>query len=521
MRFSPVLWLGTALALAACSRDAAPPGPTEPLQSAAITTTACSSTVADQISTQIDALFSGGVRSSARRQFRDIQTACPTDPAQALTLTVGLIDFSLGQYPPGPSQTRAADVVDFWHSLSVFVTPETPISVPGTLLTQGTAAVCGAAGCPDILRAVNGLAGLLVPPGAVESPHLFGFFPATCFSTTLDVRPHCFDYFVYSPNAIPFAVPVTVISCPAINVDAAVQARALGAHPAPSGNGQVLVAPPNDDVAFHCADVTAVFSAGSSFFDRMSRWASALFSPRPAYAAHLGQGSLAGGFSIWGLVDPLVFSANFEKDAVGAPPQTPDRGLAWLLSTTHPGSIAIQAGLGDDQTKLVVLDQKGGASSNSGGLFIRGRLTAPQTSGVFRVRWRSLVSTPTVKLAPFFLRASNGATVAQLSYRAPLTGAHDGILTFDGDTLSVGWTQNVSQLFEFLVDVNAHTVRLVSINGRPVTRANGQALGAKPFVSALAVDLAQISVELTGIDAQILGWDDIDVARQPDPVQAP
>lgn len=527
MRMLPLLSLLAAGALAACARDASSPAPTEPPLEAhkgstpvTTTTTACSATVADQVSAQIDLLFTGGARSNAQRQFRAIKSACPSKLDKAITLTVELIDFSLDAFPPGPSQSRADDVVTLWRLLSLFVTPDTPISATGTVLTQGTAAVCGSDGCSGILRAVNGLAGLVVHAGSVDGPHLFGFSPATCFSTTLNVRPHCFDFFVYPTDAIPFAVPVTVINCPAINVDPTVQARALGAHPSAPGSDQVLVAPPDDNVAFHCEDVAATFGANDSFLDRLSNWASAILTPRTLEAGHLGQGSLSKGFSIWGLVDPLTFSADFEHDAVGAPPQTPDVGLAWLLSITDPGSITVQNALGDDNTRLVVLDQKGGASANSGGLFLRGRLSVPQTTGIFRVRWRSLIATPTVKLATFFVRASNGAAIAQLAYIPPRTGAHAGLLTFDGDTLNVGWTQNVSQRFEFEVDLNARTVRLVSIDGQPVTRANGQPLGAKPFLAA-AADLGAISVELVGIDAQIVGWDDLAIDRLPDPVGAP
>jgi hypothetical protein len=98
--------------------------------------------------------------------------------------------------------------------------------------------------------------------------------------------------------------------------------------------------------------------------------------------------------------------------------------------------------------------------------------------------------------------------LARVEYRAG-KNAKSGPLTYNTQSLVVGsWQQNVSQLFEVTVDLNAHTTSL-SING--VVVAQGQS-----YVNSAAANLAHIAVVLNHNDIQTLGWDDISITRQAD-----
>ena len=173
-----------------------------------------------------------------------------------------------------------------------------------------------------------------------------------------------------------------------------------------------------------------------------------------------------------------------------------------------PFSIAVQSSLGDLTTKPVVLNQAGGNCTLCGGLELTGTATTPPevdaTSGVYIVRWTSLQSKPSSKEAPIVIRSAAGLEVARLSYR---TVSSTRILAYNSVTLPVAWAQSVAQSFEVVVDLATKTTSL-RIDGAPV--AGFQAV---PFVNAAATDVGTIGAEFSGIDAGIVGWDNISITK--------
>jgi hypothetical protein len=83
-----------------------------------------------------------------------------------------------------------------------------------------------------------------------------------------------------------------------------------------------------------------------------------------------------------------LFSADFSADTVGSPPGAPTGGTWQILN--EAGSVLVRSSSGNLLTQPVELTQLGGTNSVS----LNGILAAPPTSGVWRVRWRSVMADP-------------------------------------------------------------------------------------------------------------------------------
>jgi hypothetical protein len=536
-----VLFLGSAALLAGGCSESPKSLPTQPNASVTATTAACDKTVASQISTSIGSIFSSAAVKGANSLFKIVQQDCSKNIATATSDMLTLVQYSIDQLRAGNIVASPADqsLVNFWDQLFTYLALPTPTSQspafsPLALDHVGAVGVCGPKGCNLIVG--DTVAGLSLPANAVNEPHLFGIAPTSCTPvvarTNLDLVPPCYDFSV-NPVA-QFNVPVTVVVCQLLSTAPSVFGRSGIGHLVQGPTGVVKLTPKasNPFPNFICPDasLSEVVPANAPVFARVwhavQRAAgrmTALLSPEPLWATHT---ALAGGtksFSPFGALDPLIFQADFTNsgNVIGQPPGPPEKGT-WTAVVTAPGSITVQSSLGDINAPVAVLSQAGGACTTCGGLYLigtvrgngpNGATSAPATVGTYQVSWRSVVSSPTVKDAPFVLRSADSLVVAQLDYlQGP--SAKSGPLVYSTPTgqiqTGVTWSQNVSQTFTLTVNLDSRTTSL-SINGTPVSAAQGI-----PFVDANATSLQRVAAEFTRIDAQTVGWTDVKVSRLAD-----
>jgi hypothetical protein len=379
------------------------------------------------------------------------------------------------------------------------------------------------------VTAGDGKAELFVPvqSAAGFGRHLYTLYARGngCLGTNLDQSGPCYQVDA-NPAVAQFAPLVKVGVCQPVSASQPIPGFGPAlAHTVSDASGtttRLTARVPTPFPAF-CTDLAANdVGAGASRFGALGRLASAalhLVTPSPLYASHGGLGGSTGRLSPFGGVDGYVFKATFSSppNVVGSVPSaTADKGSFDVIQVTPPGAIAVQSSLGDPTRGLrsqpVVLNQSGGACTQCGGLTLRGAVrTADQAQsasyGTYVVSWASLENKPSPKAAPFVLRGGDGREIARVAYE---TRNSQPVLTFDGVVLtSRTWAQGVAQ--RFAVTVNLDTKRTgLSIDGTPVPEAQNV-----PFVAG-ATSLQFVAAEFSGIDAGVVGWDDVSVVRQPD-----
>ena len=535
MRFRKTTFvIGVAgLAMLGCG-DATRTEPTEPLRpSVGNPTATCDAAVSNQVLADIDLLFRSGDRSQVKSEWNKVVKLCPGNLAAAaaeqkiyIQLTINKYKLGLAQDPNGtaPPTTQELLVLD-WDRTATFV-GEPAYGLTTTVLdANGAVGVLGAAG-GNLLNAVQ-TAGIRVNPNAISSSHLFSIAPlpncnTLAGQTNLDLFPLCFDLHVNPVTA--FVSPfVDVEICPVEQpYTADFLARIRVVH---QKIAELAVTPSagSNIFGFSCSNALAdanapepsgVFGTLHQLALRTMQW----LRPTAAYAIHGGLTGKIGTFSAFGTADPDIFLATFTGDVVGSPPGAPEKGT-WTIQTATPGSVLVQASLGDVTNNLAVINQQGGNCTNCGGLNFIGTVKgsnaiATPENGTYLVSWRSLVSSPNVNYVPFVLRDADGDELARLEYRSG-KAAQTGPLTFNGTRLVAGlpvgsWARNVSQLFAITVDLVNNTASL-SLNGVPVTGAQ-----ARPFVSSSATNIKTISIEIAGNDVQTIGWDTIEIRRLTD-----
>jgi hypothetical protein len=549
-----------AAALVACTDDSQPT-PTQPPTSAAVTVAkpagaTCDATLEKQIYSQINALFTSSVQTQARTLFGNVVTACPSGVAAATPAMLAYVQFTIDHYylgdvlAPAPKDyaTREDAVVDDWEFVFRYVYNNTPgLTVPDfsptVLRANGGAKVIDATSADDYLVNGSWTAGILVPDQSatgVTGPHLYTITPADehCLVTNLQQPTAvCFLFNADPKPTTSFSPQATVAECEA----AAVPANHTLAH---YTGGQTRltykVANPFDGIPTgephlcegHTYTSPYAYSDGlgpAAWFalGRAASTALDFLSPRPAYASHsTGIGGSTPGISPFSPIMTYIFQATFSTppNTVGLPPSsTADVGFFDVITATPPGSILVQSSLGDATQGLlqqpVVLSQGGGNCGTScGGLILRGRDTTYDAGvsasyGSYLVSWQSLEDKPTLKAAPFVLRGSDGLEIARVAYE---TRNNQPVLTYNGTVLTtVTWAQHIAQLFEIVVDLDHQTttLRIGPRDGPTVS------VGSKSFVSTngkKATDLKYVGAEFTGIDAGIIGWDNILFTRLPD-----
>ena len=496
--------------VAACNDQSSSPPTAVPRQPRLAVTGSCNSQLATQIGKEQKALFAGGALSAGQDQFKVIKNGCPGTSEQMLAY----IQFTIGQYRLGNvlqpiAGTREEAVVSHWNSLFVYLGLSAPNAPVAVLLADGAAGVITQSGGTRDLTAGPGPngpgAGLHVPDGAASGSHLYTIrlIAANCLTTTLGQTGACYFYSVY-PEVITFSPKVTAVICQHGDLG---ENLALG-HTNSDGTSEVLPRPSGVQFPLLCAEPTADASLGRGLLGRALAAVMSVVTPQRAYAAHGGLGGLTGRMSPFGGVELTFFQANFTADATGQPPSTPQTGSWTTIVAVPPGTISVESSLGDLTEKPVVLNQAGGNCTQCGGLELTGTATtSPEvdvTSGVYIVRWRSVQTKPSAKEAPFVMRSAAGLEIARLSYR---TVSSERILAYNSVTLPVPWLQSVAQAFEVVIDLGTKTTSL-RIDGAPVPGFQGV-----PFVNAAAVDVGTIGAEFSGIDAGIVGWDDVTITK--------
>lgn len=520
------------LGMLACG-EAPHTSPTEPLRPAVVASTApCDPAVSDAVQADITLLFRSSDRSQVKNEWSKVAKLCPSNLAAAAAEQKVYIQLTIDKYKAGlaldpngtsPPTTQELLVAD-WDRTATFVGEPVYGLVPSVLDPNGAVGVIGPTG-GDLLNSVH-TAGMRVNPNAVSNSRVFSIAPlADCSGltsqTNLDLIPLCFDLNVNPVTT--FASPfVDVEICPVEGTPAAIMARGHLAHPkitelavtptATGGNNIFGWSCSNALADANGAEADGVFGMIRQLAQQTLQW----LRPTAAYAIHGGLTGKTDSFSPFGGVDPDIFLSTFTADAIGQPPGPPEKGT-WTVQSASPGSVLVQASLGDINSNLAVINQQGGNCTNCSGLYFIGTVKGSNAipipeNGTYLVSWRSVVSSPNVNYVPFIVRDADGDELFRLEYRSG-SAAQTGPLTFDGAGLVVGsWARNISQFFEITVDLVNNTASL-SINGVPVSGAQ-----AVPFVNPAATNIKTISVEIVGNDVQTIGWDSVEIRRLPDPL---
>lgn len=529
------LILAAVLAAAACTEQPSSL-PTQPKTPSSAVVAACDPTLAKQIASEQNALFQAPLAQQARDSFNVIQAQCPSAGASAQQHTLGYVRFTIANFAsavdPNRSSppTTAEAMVAHWNSVFTYVGLPAPGVAPAALTSAGAAKVCDADADCDV--PTNDLKAELYVPvqrAAGFGRHLYTLSPRAngCFGTNLDQTGPCYQVDA-DPEVAAFDPLVKVGVCQPLRADQPIPGLSPAlAHTvldqATSVTTTRLTTRTATAFPTGCLHVaTGDVGARLSKLGALGRLASAaldLVSPRPLYAGHGGLGGTVGRFSPFGGVDGNIFEATFSSppNVVGSPPAAAsDKGTFDVVQVTPPGSITVRASLGDPTRGLlnqpVVLDQAGGACTRCGGLTLRATVTTADASqsatyGTYRVSWASLENKPSPKSAPFVLRGSDGREIARVAYE---TRSSQRVLTYDGVPLSSRtWAMGVAQRFAILVNLDTKRTSL-SIDGTPVPEAQNVA-----FVAG-ATNLQRVAAEFFGIDAGIVGWDDVSVVRQPD-----
>ncbi|MGH7561209.1 MAG: hypothetical protein ACRENB_09315 [Gemmatimonadales bacterium] len=525
IRNRSLLALAASGLLALACADAPRTSPTEPQLSVNPAAT-CAKATSDQVLAQIDQMSRSSNRSQLKSQWSKVTKACPnlvTAAAEQKTYIQLTIDkFYTGNLIVVPPSLESF-LVAHWDLTASFVGEPAYALSPLVLGTSGGVKVIGPGG-GDLVNG-NQTAGQRVNPNAVSASHLFSIAPlsdcsAIANNTNLDLHPLCFDFDVNPVTSFQGPKYVIISVCAVEGTDGAIIGRGLLAN---NHNNQVELAPKVvDPLGLVCSNAlgNANLPPARGFFGVLNRLAGTLvdwLAPERLFAGHSGtSGRPITDESAWGLADPFIFRATFSTETVGQPLpsplvlSTPQKGT-WTVVSVDPGSVMVEAGLGDIASNLAVINQQGGNCANCGGLTFTGTVkNAPPGEGVYVARWRSVISSPNVGYVPFILRANGGAEVGRVEYQRGQS-AQTGPITFNGQALAgQSWARNVSQLFEVEVNLVTQTTTL-RING--VTVAQNVA-----FVNALATTLATIAIEIFGNDVQTIGWDDVEIFRLPEPV---
>jgi hypothetical protein len=543
--------LGSLVLAVACTDQPRQPPPTAPIASVPLLSqgSQCSGALASQISKEEKALFVDPALSIISAQFSTIKHLCavPTSPAAFEAMMVYLQETidAFHSHPPqivGGATTQQG--VDHWRSVTLYV-DGTALSRPAGVLDNTGAAGVAPSPTPPAwpVEVITGdrRAGLLVRQ--LSSPigsHLFtiNLLSPSCLTTNLRQFAACYNFDVYRA-ASNFSPPLVVALCRPDEsaTELPVDSYAHLGHRKADGTTEVLADPADFGVSWRflqeqsvdpagCNDLSVGgnnFGLGNGAFARLLGTVARALTPRSLFAAHGGLGGMdefSGGMSPIGSVNVQTFAANFNKDVVGLPPTSPDLGGGWSQTVQSPGSILVQSAIGDPvgglNDKPVVLNQGGGACTNCGTLELTGALfdssTVPANVGTYTVSWYSLQDKPTVKDAPLLLRDSNGLEIARLSYKTISSIPK----LFYNDTTDTGclWTQHVAQHFTITVDLNNKKTTL-AIDGCSPNNVSNVNFRMK------ATDLYSIGWEEMGIDAGIIGWDNITIFRNADPVTIP
>lgn len=529
MRFANVASLAlVAIAVAACDQQTDSNAPTSPDLSPRFgkpTAGACSAASERTISSQQADLWSKPQLDSARARFALVQASCGTQSGKDLMLSY--VQWTLDNKSAIVTQrkgTKESNLLDHWNTTFPYVGyvgQDQPSAVPIAIFsTEGAVGVIAGNAQGEITADNAALTSYPQNANGDQRSHLFVIYPINpnCLTgTNLRQYGPCFQFSAF-PRVDPrFDPKVKVGICEPLSVNESLplSVPALG-HLSPvtriTENGGIYPT--------FCGDVASNTPAGSwndglgGVVKRLAWLAKTAITPRSLYAVHGGLGGQSEAMSPFGAVDLDVFRATFSADAIGLPPVTPETG-SWFQQVRSPGSILVQGSLGQQASKLVVLNQAGGNCANCGGLLLQGNLASagtPAVDGVYDAEFVALQDQSNMKEASFVIRDTNGREIARLTYAVR---SNVNVIVYNNSQATAGtpvgnWAQSRPDQFRIRVNLNTKTTSLW-FNGAPVPGAS-----AVPFVQSNAANLASISADFTGIDSGTMGWDDVRVTRLAD-----
>jgi hypothetical protein len=520
-----------AAALAACSKDSTP-APTAPDVQLrfARSTGPCTSGAAQAIADQQDVMYGGAVLDSARDLFGLVVHDCKTNRALAIEEMFAYvqftIDFKASTSAISPKTTEGT-IIGHWDLTFAYVGLATPTDDAGNslpdavLLSGGGAGVVTKAGGAVLTNPV--VAGISVPAQGTSGNQATHLITINRKTGNCDAQVNLLQYgacyfFVANPKlgTVPFYLPATVGVCalPA-KIDDETSLAHFDRHDAtviePIGYPEHC-----DDEAITLASWNGGFR---SFAKRLAQSVTGAFRVNRAYAAHSGEGGSGGFLSPFAVVDRKIFKGTFTADQVNTQPNVPDLlGTSWTIKikVPSPATILVQSALGDPTLGLtdkpVVLSQAGGNCANCDSLKLVGNGRTDgliEDSTVYDVQWSSLQDQPNTKGAPFLIMDSDGNEIARLTYTTK-SNSNQLFYKGTGPAIFVGnWAQHVKQTFSIEVNFSTRKTSL-SINGSPVAAATNVGFGAN------VKNLAKVGAVFSGIDAGIIGWDDITIIRRND-----
>jgi hypothetical protein len=513
------------IGIAACEQQAPDRTPTAPDAQVAFAKAiggTCDDARARLIATQQADLWVKPALDQAKSMFALVTASCPTaNPSAMLNYIQWTIDNRTVNRKAGATD---AMLLTHWNSVFPYVgytNADQPSSVPTTIFTAAGAAKVIDWNAEDEIS-VPGAAALtqyIQNSGGDQRDHLFVIYPigANCLGGNLRQSGPCYQFSAF-PHVNPKFSPKNKLGiCQPVHEGEAIplHAPALGhLDPLTRVTEQAGIYPA-------CTDLASAVPAGSwsggigGVVTRLAWLAKQAVTPKSAYAVHGGLGGLGGGLSPFGAVDREVFNADFENDSIGKKPGAPGSGTWTQQFATPPGSIVVQSSLGQQNSKLVVLNQSGGNCAKCGGILLEGSLvtTGPAaTEGIYEAEFDALQAQSNMKEAVFVIRDTNGRDIARVTYA--VRNNVNLILYNDskgntGATLG-NWAQNVPRHFRIQVDLDAKTTT-IWFNNSSTPTVSGAA-----FVNNNANNLATISADFRGIDSGTMGWDNVKVTRLAD-----
>lgn len=481
----------------------------------------CVAELSRDIKTQMADLFEKPELDGAKALWASVEAQCSSDLAQAKESMLAYVQFTIANKGSisQPDGTWQGNLISHWASTFTYV-GYTGVNQPGAVPTtifesEGAVGVIPqmALGEEMELPAANAALTMYGQKETTGDPrgHLFVIYPLdpSCLNATnLAKAGPCYEFGSFPQVAPAFDPMIKMGICQSDNgPDLTIPALAHLTQNVARVQNTTGIYPT------YCGHVAST-PAGSwnggirGIASRLAWHAQQVIIPKPLYAVHGGLGGLGGKLSPHQAVDLLVFDANFEDDVVGQLPGQPETGsftTPYLI--TPPGSILVQASLGQHNSQLAVLAQAGGNCANCGGLMLEGNLATASlgvyaTHGVYDAEWVSLQDGPTMKKASFVLRSSSDALLASVNYA---TKSSANIITFgNSNTVLANWVRYVPMHFRIRVDLDANTATLY-IDHNPVAAASVSIPGSANF--------AKIAADFRGIDSGIMGWDDIKVQR--------
>ena len=512
------------LVLAACSPDSAVRQPLAPTEPSLASVNQCAGGLASDIAKKQKALFTGSAGLTLMdAALKIVKANCPNANAKMHEYLQLIVTYGA----PTNNTTRANDLIGLMSMMIEFHDGVVGFTRPAAVLgNTGGAADVGGGGN---METFDGKAGVKVATGTTAGgyggPWLFTFEPITnlslCPPTDLRQTGRCYHVETYPDPAVGdfFSPKITVGLCPT----GAGQGPTGVSHPK-AGFGTELL-PAGDrwphDCMYHTAAIDSWLGRDAGPLGRLLARTYDFLRPQPLHAVDAGESGLLGEFSVVGGVLPVELDDNFDDNSFGdfLNGTLPTVGEPWAVVANSPGYVQVQDGLADLTGKVIVLNQAGGNCANTCpevsllGTVLGG---SSATLGSFQISWSSVQTKSSAKDAPFVVRSTTGAEIARLSYVADGSST---ILKFNNATVGT-WTRNVAQHFRITINLqtsadigNPHKAFLeikdASGNYQPVA-------GPVDFVTTGETTLGVVGYVLKGIDAGVVGADNIIVRRRAD-----